>query len=139
MYKLERHKAEVRAEVNRLGLCPLMNDTRWRRLQAAIDSLPFPPPYQRKDVLRAEPDSPDLDADVSYQGNYTDECLGPFFATEWIRIRPRYLKQVGRLLPPVLVDCEAELLQALREYGLRHERDGDTIVIHGYKPTASAG
>ena len=34
---------------------------------------------------------------------------------------------------------EAELLQALRAYGLRHERDGDTIVIHGYKPTASAG
>ena len=132
MYDEEKHKAEVRAELTRRGLGSFMNDTKWQELVAEIKKLPFPPPYQRKDVLFAKPEPSRFDADVWYHGDWTEGIL-PFFSIEWIRIRPRYLKHVARLLPRAVVSCEAELEQALQSIGQSYEKADDSIWIYGYR------
>jgi hypothetical protein len=129
MNDTDRHKQKVRAELTRRGLGSLMNDTKWRELLAAIDKLPFPPPYERKDVLHpAEP----FDTDVWYHGDWT-EGIYPLYSIEWVRIRPRYLKHVGQLLPKVVVSCEKELEQALQSLGQPYEKTNDSIWIYGYR------
>ena len=132
MHDEDKHKHKVRAELSKRGLVSLMNDTKWRELFAAIDTLPFPPPYQRKDVLHAEPEPTTFDADVWYHGDWV-EGIHPLYSIEWIRIRPRYLKHVGRLLPEIVVDCEAELERALHALGQAYEKANDSIWIYGYR------
>ena len=95
MYDETKHKFEVKTELARRGLGSYMNDTKWRALLTEIGKLPFPPPYQRKDVLHFEPEPCTFDSDVLCQGDYL-EGIFPLFSVEWIRIRPRYLKHVAR-------------------------------------------
>src|ERR1043166_3957368 len=98
MIDIEKHKAKVREEVARRGLTSFMNDTKWRELQrAALEELPFAPPYQRKDVLLTSAEPGTFDTDVSHLGDWRDGIL-PFHSVEWIRVRPRYLKHRGLLI-----------------------------------------
>ena len=127
-----KHKLKVKAELTRRGLGSLMNDTKWRALIAGIDKLPFPPPYQRKDVLLADPEPSVFDSDVSYHGDWQDG-LYPLFSVEWIRIRPRHLQHIAHLLPEAVVDCETELEQVLRSLGQHYEKIGDCIWIYAYR------
>jgi hypothetical protein len=62
-----------------------------------MQALPFPPPYQIKDIHSDKPCPAEFSEDVWYLGNWEDECLMPFFQIEWICVRPRYIKQLGRL------------------------------------------
>ena len=132
MYDEDKHKHAVRAEAAKRGLAACMNDTKWRELLAEIAKLPFPPPYQRKDLLQAEPEPAAFEADVAYHGDW-DEGLLPLFSVEWIRIRPRHLRHVARRLPETPVDCEAELVRALQALGQAYEQADDAIWIYGYR------
>ncbi len=132
MYDEQKHKREVRAEAAKRGLASCMNDTKWRELLAEIGKLPFPPPYQRKDVLHSEPEPARFDADVSYHGDWEDG-IQPLFSVEWLRIRPRCLMHVARLLPETVVDCEAELERALQALGQAYEKTDGVIWIHAYR------
>jgi hypothetical protein len=132
MYDEAKHKLEVRNELARRGLGSHMNDTKWRELLTEIGKLPFPPPYQRKDVLHAEPEPCSFDCDVWYLGDY-EEGLFPLFSIEWIRIRPRYLKHVAQLLPKAVVSCEAELVATLQALGQAYQKTDDSIWVYGYK------
>lgn len=120
MYDLDEHKNEVKLALAKKGLGSYMNDTKWRELLAEIDKLPFPPPYQRKDILRSEPEPTHFDSDVWYLGDW-EEGIYPFFSIEWIRIRPRYLKHV------------AQFERALQSIGQVYEKDHDSIWIYGYR------
>jgi hypothetical protein len=132
MYDPNKHKLKVRAAAAERGLGSYMNDTKWRELLIEIGKLPFPPPYQRKDILHAEAEPCTFDADLWCWGDYIEGIL-PLFSIEWIRIRPRYLKHVGQLVPNVVVDCEAQLEAALQALGQLYVKADDSIWIYGYK------
>tara|TARA_R110002051_G_scaffold103972_2_gene176430 strand:- start:59 stop:538 length:480 start_codon:yes stop_codon:yes gene_type:complete len=127
-----KHRARVRAEVERRGLGSVMNQTRWTELRAAIRDLPFAPPYQRQDVLeRPEPLWPS-DQQVD-PGCWCDECLEPLYAIEWLRIIPRLWRQEGALLPlKPAGDCTEALRAALSRLNIPFREDDRGIWIHGY-------
>ncbi|WP_256080405.1 DUF6678 family protein [Massilia sp. YIM B04103] len=132
MYDEFKHKLQVKAELSKRGLGSVMNDTKWRELLAGIDDLPFPPPYQRKDVLSSEASPESFDEDVWYQGDW-NEGIFPLFSIEWIRIRPRYLRHEGRLLPKSVIDCGVQLEQLLQSLKQPYEKFDDSFWIYGYK------
>ncbi|MBD9402292.1 hypothetical protein IB213_10720 [Comamonas sp. CMM02] len=109
-----------------------MNDTKWRKLIAEIARLPFPPPYQRKDVLQLVPEPETFDSDVSYLGDWT-EGIHPLFSIEWIRIRPRYVRHAAQLLPKVVIDCQTDLEFALQSLRQPYEKSNGSIWIYGYR------
>tara|TARA_R110002124_G_scaffold16187_3_gene69534 strand:- start:65 stop:535 length:471 start_codon:yes stop_codon:yes gene_type:complete len=128
----DRHRARVRAEVERRGLASVMNQTRWTGLCAAIRDLPFTPHYQRQDLL--EPPEPLWESDQQVdQGCWCDECLEPLYGIEWLRIVPRLWRQDGALLPLTLVeDCSAALRASLTRLNLPFREDGRGFWIYGY-------
>lgn len=130
MYDLDKHRLDVREALTKRGLGSYMNDTKWRKLIDAIARLPFPPPYQRKDVLQLEPEPKTFDCDVGYVGDWS-EGIHPFFSIEWIRIRPRYLRHAAQLLPKVVIDCEADLEFALQSLQQPYEKSNGSILIYG--------
>ncbi len=121
---MPKSKRQVDVEVSKRGLVSVMNDTKWAELQGAVRrELPFCPPYQLKVVLNSLPEPEHFESDVDYWGDWSDECLSPFYAIEWIRIRPRFLRHRGRLIAP--------------EVQIPHRCDGDTIWIYGYASKTS--
>ncbi len=103
----------------------------WKRLRALLyDALPFPPPFQRKDISGREPEPSTFDKDVRYHGDY-GEGLDPLNTIEWIRIRPRYLRTRGQRVPPEVIDCEAELKELLAREGFDFVTEADCIVLYG--------
>jgi hypothetical protein len=132
MNNLDKHKAKVRKEVRQRGLTSFMNQTKWLELQKAIvDELPFPPPFQRKDVLEKTPEPSEFESDVWYHGDWTEGVL-PFHSIEWLRIRPRYLKSKGQLLESEVVECGEELRRILLRYHIPFKEPDDSIWIYGY-------
>lgn len=131
-------KEQVDAELSKRGLVSVMNDTKWAELQGAVRrELPFSPPFQLKVVLRSEPEPEHFESDVDYLGDWSDECLSPFYAIEWLRIRPRYLHRRGRLIAPEEKSVEPAFTEILRRYSIPYRRDGDTIRIYGYASSTS--
>jgi hypothetical protein len=130
---MPKSKEQVRGEVSKRGLVSVMNDTKWAELQEAVRrKLPFAPPYQLKVVLNPVPQPERFDSDVDYLGDWSDECLLPFYEIEWLRIRPRFLQRRGRLLAPEVQSVESAFLEILRRYQIPHRSDSDTIWIYGY-------
>ncbi|WP_370551210.1 DUF6678 family protein [Comamonas sp. CMM02] len=132
MYDSDKHRLDVREALTNRGLGSYMNDTKWRKLIAEIARLPFPPPYQRKDVLQLVPEPETFDSDVSYLGDWT-EGIHPLFSIEWIRIRPRYVRHAAQLLPKVVIDCQTDLEFALQSLRQPYEKSNGSIWIYGYR------
>ncbi|WP_144394619.1 DUF6678 family protein [Pleionea sediminis] len=106
-----------------------MENSNWESLFQAIKSeLPFTPPFQYKKY--EEPPYPEVfDEDVWYLGDYSSEFLLPYSKLEWIAIRPRYLKSIGRLLPQKIVSCEQELLALLNKLNINFKNENDKVFI----------
>ncbi|WLD14802.1 hypothetical protein SH412_004996 [Planctellipticum variicoloris] len=110
-----------------------MNDTKWHELQSAVQNdLPFSPPYQIKAVLNHRPEPKHFDSDVEYFGDWSDECLTPFYVIEWIRIRPRFLRGRGRLVAPEVHSVDSEFLAILHRFDIPHRCDEVSIWVFGY-------
>jgi hypothetical protein len=125
-------KKKVIRIIDEKQMYSVMNDTKWRELQSAVlESLPFPPPFQIKDVLGKEPFPKDFEEDVWYLGDWI-EGLNPFYSIEWIRVRPRYLKNIGKLLPQTRIDITEEFKSILLKCSIPFKEDKDTIYIYGY-------
>ena len=130
---MPKSKQQVNIEVARRGLVSVMNDTKWVELQGAIRrELSFGPPYQLKVVLNPSPEPEYFENDVHYRGDWSDECLSPFYAIEWVRVRPRFLRHRGRLISPEVQSVELEFLEIVRRYHIPHRHDVDTVWIYGY-------
>jgi len=129
-------KEKVTEIVSRKGLYSCMNNTKWKELQNAIGELSFPPPYVLKDVCE-EADVPKFDTDVNAWGDWSDEALynwGDYFAIEWIKVRPRYTKRPGRLMPEIIADdITEEFLAILKKYSIPYEVDSGVFTIYGYR------
>ncbi|KOR90303.1 DUF6678 family protein [Paenibacillus solani] len=109
-----------------------MNNTKWTELQnAVLNTLPFPPPFQAKYVLTETPTPNEFEDDVWYVGDWV-EGLIPFYAVEWIRVRPRRIVNIGRLMPPELIDITEEFIGILKEYSIPYYQSNDSIYIYGY-------
>lgn len=54
-------------------------------------------------------------------------------AIEWMKIRPRYLKHRGKLIPPELVDASTEFEGILDKYHIPYEEQNGTYCIYGYR------
>ncbi len=101
--RMKKYKTQINHIVIERQLSSIMNNTKWIELVESIKKLPFLPPYEIKCILDQE--VPKLiDEDVNYLGNWDDEIIKPFYAIEWLAIRPRYLKHRGRLINDELID-----------------------------------
>ena len=130
---MSKYKQQVDREIDRRGLVSIINNTKWSELQDAVcNELPFTPPYQIKLVLDPSPDSEDFESDVSYLGDWNDECLKPFYAIEWLRVRPRCLRHCGQLIEPEVESIEPQFLSILHRHHIPYQKEEDTITIYGY-------
>lgn len=135
---MPKSKQQVNAEASKRGLVSVMNETKWAELRAAVQSeLPFAPAYQLKVVLNPVPHPEHFESDVSWWGDWSDECLLPFYEIEWLRIRPRFLRSRGRLVALEVQSVEAAFMEIVLRYQIPHRCDSDTIWIHGYVGSAN--
>lgn len=130
------------AIVEKRGLCSMMNNTKWKELKQGISELPFLPPFVIKDVGEEETEYHQFNEDVYYTGDwglYLDYYLGgdiyatPFYAVEWIKIRPRLLKRQGRLIEDKIVDETGEFIDVLKAFNISFEEQNGTYIIYGYR------
>ena len=137
--ELPRLKAAVMAEVQRRGLASFMNRTRWEALRTAVlAELPFPPAFQRQDVLgpREAVWRPDH---VDWQGAWIDEDLEPLFSIEWLRVVPRHRTFLGALVEGPTADCTDQFRDLLARLRIPHLEDAaKTFWIFGYAPADPA-
>ncbi len=134
---VDSFKDEVMKIVSEKQLCSVMNNTKWRELLDAVKALPFPPPYQIKCVNVKEPTPEVFDRDVWYWGDWSDEALTPFYAIEWICVRPTYKKHRGRLIDDALIDETSEFISALDRHAIPYATDNGAFFIYGYKSTSN--
>ncbi|WP_336763989.1 DUF6678 family protein [Paenibacillus sp. USHLN196] len=131
------HKQKVMKEVQLRHLVSSMNNTKWIALLDAIyDELPFCPPFQIKTVLEQGPYPETFEEEeVTYLGDWLSLQPG-LYNVEWVRVKPRMIKPIGRYVEPEVLDIEAEwvaLLQRLRiPYIVKHH----DYWIYGYATAA---
>src|SRR5947207_6006977 len=79
--------------VEREGLTSVMNNTKWRRMLEAIDSLPFSVTFRFKDVRSAEQEGNPTDWDADRAHNFG----GFLFMTsvEWLEVKPSCSESSG--------------------------------------------
>jgi hypothetical protein len=115
------------------GLASFMNDTKWRELCLEIQELPFPPSYQIKSLYDEVPRPPQVDYASSYWGDWAQTHEASFgFHVEWIKIVPRYQRQIGPLAEPEMVDCSDELRSALVRLRLQFVEEDGFFTVYGH-------
>lgn len=133
----KKFRQSILDEQARRGLVSVMNNTKWKALATALKTeLPFPPAYQRKDILIDAPEPEEFEEDVWWHGDWTEGIL-PFVSIEWVRIRPLYLKHRAKLLNPEIIDEEEDLLKVLTKLRIPFKRGSDSIWIYGYTSNTS--
>jgi hypothetical protein len=137
----EKHKKKINNIIEQKGLCSIMNNTKWKELKKGINELPFLPPFVIKSVDEEETSYHRFEKDAyntNDWGMYSDDYLGgdiyatPFYAVEWIKIRPRLLKHQGCLIESKVIDETDEFLAMLKKYNIPFEKKNETYIIYGY-------
>ena len=140
------HREKISQIVADKGLYSIMNSTKWRELKRGVAELPFHPPFVIKFVDEDESPSRIFDEDVTYLGDWGldfenricgDMYATPFYAVEWIKVRPRYLETwPHRLMPDpknVAADATEQFVDILTKYNIPYEEDNGAFAIYGYK------
>lgn len=142
MFTEKDHKEKIMSIITSRGLCSTMNDTKWRELKMGVSAIPFCPPFIIKTVDEEETAYHQFDEDVSFHGDwglYLEDYLGgdmyatPFYAVEYIKVRPRYKKHRGRLVSDEIIDETMEFLAILERYNIPFEASNGTFIIYGYR------
>lgn len=131
-------KQRVSKIVKSRNLSSVMNDTKWLELQQNIETLPFPPAYNEKLIVKEKAaftfkvfkDPPKYQGDWS---SFWEEGLPIFFTIEWLEIRATQQIHQGRLVPPKIIDATKALVQLLNKLNIPFEQESDIITIYGYK------
>lgn len=130
-------KGKIRKIVAKKGLSPVMNDTKWLKLQNAIKQLPFPPPYIEKliidDKTYEEVKISDAPHWVGNWDPFYKEGMHLFFTIEYIKVRPCYAEFQGSLVNPKIFDETDEFKQLLKEMHIPYEEEEGIFTIFGYK------
>jgi hypothetical protein len=133
---LFKHKIKG-IEIER-NLSSFMNDSKWIELQIGIEKLPFPPAYNVQLIHseKREPCLHELKNEPSFFGDwssYWEEGLPIFFTIEWMEIRPKHRKRIGRLVPDIISDESNELLALLDKLNISFQTINGSVFIYGYK------
>ena len=138
----EKRKKNVLKIIEQKGLCSVMNTTKWKELKKVVSELPFQPPFVIKEVDEEVTSYHTFDQDERHEGDwglYLENYLGgdlfatPYFAIEWVKVRPRILKTQGRLIADKVVDETEAFIKGLNQYGIPYEEQDGTVIIYGYK------
>ena len=127
---VDQQKAIERLErcIQREQLVSVMNDTKWRELQAAMTSIQ--PRYRVKCLSdRSDQEALQSERDWAYH-------LPLYRWIEWVEIDPICRERRGRLLPDIEHDMAPQILALLRERSIPHEMQSGGIWIYGYRRTA---
>ena len=142
MINSEKYKAKINKLIQEKSLCSVMNNTKWKELKKGVSSLPFLPPFVIKSVDEEESEYHYFDEDEYYSGDWgmdLGDYLGgdiyatPFYAIEWIKIRPRILEHQGRLIESKVIDETEEFLAILKKYNIPYNEQNGTYIIYGYQ------
>lgn len=129
---MESFIKKVQAIVTEKQLCSIMNNTKWEKLQSGVlKQLPFTPPYQVKYILQEKPEPVTFDNDVWYLGDWI-EGLFPFYSIEWIKVRPRYVKNKGRLVDGEVIDITDQFRELLHNLHIPYKEENNVFFIYGY-------
>ena len=130
-------KEKIRKIVAKKGLSPVMNDTKWLKLQNAIKQLPFPPPYIEKLIIDDKTYEEVKISDApQWFGNwdpFQNEGMHLFFTIEYIKVRPCYAEFRGSLVGPKIFDETEGFKQLLKELNIPYEEYAGVFTIFGYK------
>lgn len=138
----ERYKAKVKRIIENRNLYSIMNNTKWRELKEGVSELPFLPPFVIKAVDEEETEYHEFSHDeynTCDWGLYLDNYLGgdiyatPYYAVEWIKVRPRILEHQGRLIESKVIDETEEFVAMLKSYNIPYVETGGTYIIYGYR------
>jgi hypothetical protein len=103
------------------------------QIEVLIDSieteLPFTPPFQYK-KLDEDPFPLEFSDNVSYLGDWSAHCIHPYSKIEWFCVRPQYLKNIGRLVPPKVISCELEFINLLQKLKVSFKQQDGSIFIY---------
>ena len=138
----EKYKIKVKNIIQNKGMYSIMNNTKWKELKKGVSELPFLPPFVIKAVDEEETEYHrflhDEYRSVDW-GLYLDNYLGgdiyatPYYAVEWIKIRPRILEHQGRLVESKVIDESKEFLAMLKKYNIPYVEQGEVYIIYGYR------
>ena len=134
-------KEKVKRIVEQRRLCSCMNDTKWNELRSAMmNEMPFQPPYIVKFLFdeqcfgEAEFQNGSYHtADWYYALSIEGLLFDAAFAVEWIKVRPSYLKNAGRLIKPQVISAENEFIAILKKYNIPFEEKDGVYCIYGYR------
>jgi hypothetical protein len=109
-----------------------MSNEKWKTLILSIENLSFAPAYQLKLVgQQAYPEK--FDEEVVYYGDWSDECLFPYNEIEWIAIKPRVLKHVGKLVSKKINSIEEQVLSILHQQQISYKYKNGNIIIYNVR------
>lgn len=133
-----KQKQKVKAYIENNNYYSVMNNTKWLELINGVkNELPFTPPYVLKTLFEDEDMSLSFEADVDYLGAWNDEalCWGQYYLIEWIKVRPRYVKNIGGRLvsKEQVIDEEQEFISLLCKYNIPYEVKNGMYIIYGYR------
>ncbi|MFJ8520497.1 DUF6678 family protein [Lysinibacillus xylanilyticus] len=129
---LDPLKKKINSRISENNLHPIMNNTKWGKLQKSIiNDFPILPPYQAKYVLEDTPEPELFEGDVWYLGDWEEGIL-PFYSVEWIRVKPRYLKHRGILIQDEVIDFTNEFRTLLQELKIPYVEKNNDFYIYGY-------
>lgn len=125
--------------IRKRNLCSYMNNTKWTELISAVkNEMPFPPAFSIK-YLTQETVTQNDDIgteDVYYWGDWDGENFPTqefYFNIEWIKVRPRYLKHIGKLTASELVDGSKIFEEILYKYNIPYDEKDGLYCIYGYR------
>lgn len=140
MSKVDKLRKKAVSVVEKRNLCSYMNATKWKELRNAMwDEMPFPPPFILKTIFEKEcAEERYFQTDVTFLGDWDegflyDNYLDMWFVIEWIKVRPRYLKEKGRLIKPELIDATKQFVDILIKYNIPYEEKDGVYCIFGYR------
>ena len=142
-------KEKINQIIAEKGYYSVMNNTKWRELKSGVAKLPFEPPFVDKAIDEDEKPWHKFDEDVSHLSDWgfgnphLDDYIGsdmyatPFYAVEWIKVRPRYLKTwPHRLIPDpreIAQDATEQFIEILQKHSIPYEEDNGAFIIYGYR------
>lgn len=116
---------------------PMMNDLKWIKLQHAVSSLAFEPPYVLRCIANKDKtcytclnEVPNWLGDWS---NYYHEGMPPLFMIEWLKVRPQLSQHRGRLIADAIIDETTTFRAILERLRIPYDEEDNIFTIYGYK------
>lgn len=124
-------KKQIQSITKQRQLTLVMDNAKWLKLITAIESLSFPPPFIRKDLFSQSPKLSDFTSDVYHVGNWLNG-INPLVTVEWIKVRPRFLRNMGQPVTTKIIDCTKAFEELLINHRIPFIHYKNAYVIYSY-------